>query len=199
MGKDMKLDAALLTAALSVMGRAFEMVSAVIATPLHAMASIYWRAAIAKSGIEPRDIVEVDPNTLVASSTGILYWIPPNAKQALEAIGNVGGTEEQDAWLAANCVKMARVTVDQLVVPMEHTFWQNGAESPMMQQLNGQLEAAFESVLSVIIGGKPAPDMIMLAVVPTVAFTESRDNPFTGLITISSRCGFYKVPTPQVG
>ena len=106
--------------------------------------------------------------------------------------------DSRDKWLADNCIKMARISVDQIKVPMEPTFWQEGSDSEAMKQLSAQIEAAFDSVLEVVIAKKPAQDMVTFVVMPVITFHESRDNPFTGLITISSRCGFWKPPEPAV-
>jgi hypothetical protein len=184
--------APILMAAQGVVSRAFEMSSSVIELPLRVLAGIYWKQAIQKAGLAPRDIAEVQADAFIASSTGLLYWIPPGGEHPTP----FENSDAQDAWLAEKCVKMGRVTVDQIVVPMEPTFWQQGAASPMMQQLNGQIESAFESVLEVIVSSKPDKGMLTLATLPVVSFTESRDNPFTGLITIYSRCGFWMPPQP---
>lgn len=182
----------LLVAAREVMARAFEIASAIMAVPLSVMAKMYWARTVKKSGINPKTIGEVDADTFVASSTGVLYWVPPG----LEPIGQGATMEETDEYLARNCVKMARVTVDQIKVPMEQPFWHNNAASASMKQLDGQVEAAFESVLEVMQANKTDDGVAILSTVPVMTFTESRDNPFMGLLTICCRCGYWKPVIP---
>ena len=189
------VNAPLLVKAHVVITHAFEIASAIMAIPLGTMASLYWASTIKKSGINPKTVGEVSADTFVASSTGVLYWVPPGTPKKPETTAILTAEEHHqrdDAFLADNCVKMARVTVDQIKVPMEHMFWTLGTDSPAMQQLDAQIVAALESVLDVMKNNKTAEDTVILATVPVITFTESRDNPFVGIITICSRCGYWK-------